>query len=157
MSISVRRAGTDDAPELTRLRVQMFADMGRDVAALDEEWRAMVTDHFTERLADVERFAGFVVDRAPGRLAACSVGWLDRHLPSSFGGGGDVGHIANVSTDPAWRRRGYARATMSALVEWMRTRDVQHVDLNATSQGEGLYRSLGFSAQAMVALRLRLR
>src|SRR5512133_2229 len=34
----VRRARPDDAAELTRLRVVMFTDMGRDPAPLDEDW-----------------------------------------------------------------------------------------------------------------------
>lgn len=143
-----------DALELTRLRVQMFGDMGRDVDSMDGAWRARVTAHFEERLADSDQFAAFVVDGESGALAACAVGWLDHHLPSPAGGSGDIGYVANVATDPGYRRRGYARATMVALVDWMRTRDVRRVDLSATAPAEGLYRSLGFTPHTQVPLSL---
>lgn len=132
----------------------MFGDMGRDVDPMDGAWRAMVTAHFQERLSDPERFAAFVADGTSGRLAACAVGWLDRHLPGPTGGSADVGYVANVVTDPEFRRRGYARATVTALIEWMRGRNVRRIDLSATAPAEGLYRSLGFTTHSQIPLSL---
>lgn len=158
MSIEVRRAGGDDAAELTRLRVVMFTDMGADVALMDEAWRAKMRSHLVARLAERDRFAAFVVD-APGAggLAASAVGWLNRYLPSGPNPSGDVGYIASMSTDVDFRGRGYARATLTALVDWMRSLRVHHVDLHATAPGERLYRSLGFAPPRDPALTLRLR
>jgi ribosomal protein S18 acetylase RimI-like enzyme len=153
----VRRAGPDDAAELTRLRVLMFADMGRDPGLLDDAWRRRNVAHFRRRLAETDVFAAYVVDRPGGGLAACAVGWLNEHLIGTANQLGRVGYIANMSTDPAYRRRGYARATLVALLAWLRSTGITTVDLHATPDGESLYRSLGFTEPTEPALTLRFR
>lgn len=157
MPITVRRATEDDAGELTRLRAVMLTAMGTDPQALAREaWRAGTAAHFRERLADVERFAAFVAEADEPGPVACAVGWLDRHLPSPANPSGDVGYVANMSTDPSWRGQGCGRATLTALLAWMRTRGVARVDLHATEAGEPLYRSLGFTDPTLTLLSLRL-
>jgi predicted acetyltransferase len=49
-----------------------------------------------------------------------------------------------VCTEPAHRRAGLARQIMSALMAWLAEQQVTVVELHATSEGEGLYRSIGF-------------
>jgi GNAT superfamily N-acetyltransferase len=157
MPITVRRATEDDAGELTRLRAEMLTAMGTDASSLaGEAWRAGTEAHFRERLADVERFAAFVAEAGGPGLVACAVGWLDRRLPSPINPSGDVGCVANMSTDPEWRGQGCGRATLTALLDWMRTRGVPRVDLLATDAGEPLYRSLGFTPPHLTALTLPL-
>jgi GNAT superfamily N-acetyltransferase len=156
MPITVRRASEEDAAELTRLRVVMLAAMGTDTSLAHPAWQADMTAHFRERLADVDRFAAFVAEDGGPALVACAVGWLDRHLPSPRNPSGDIGYVANMSTDPAWRGQGCGRATLTALLDWMRTRSVGRVDLHATPAGEPLYRSLGFTPPSGTALSLRL-
>ena len=153
----VRRAGPDDAAELTRLRIVMFADMGRDLAPLDEDWRRRNVAHFRRRLAETEVFAAYVVDRPGGGLAASAVGWTNEHLIGTANRTGRSGYIANMCTDPAYRRRGYGRATLVALLAWLRTTGITTVDLHATPDGEPLYRTLGFTEPTDRALTLRFR
>jgi GNAT superfamily N-acetyltransferase len=158
MPISVRRATGDDAGELTRLRAVMMTAMGTDPSSLATEvWRAGTAAHFRERLEDVERFAAFVAEAEGPGLVGCAVGWLDRHLPSPTNPTGDVGYVANMSTEPEWRGQGCGRATLTALLDWMRSRGVPRVDLHATEAGEPLYRSLGFADPTLTLLSLRLR
>lgn len=136
----------------------MFLAMGADASLVDDGWKRATERHFEERLAEPEHFAAFVVD-APGsgdRLAATAVGWVDRHLPSGPNPSGEIGHIANMSTDPEWRGRGFGRATLSALLDWMRGRGLYQVELHATAAGEPLYRSVGFVPPRMAAMALRL-
>ncbi len=156
MSIEVRRAGPADAGELTRLRALMFQEMGRDMTRVDEEWRRRSIAHFAERLADRESFAAFVVDKESDGLAASAVGWLDQHLIGAANLSGRIGYVANVSTDVAYRRRGYARQTMTALLGWMRTTGISTVNLHASPGAESMYRSLGFEEPTYRALTLRL-
>ena len=152
----VRRADPDDAAELTRLRVVMFTDMGRDPGLLSEDWRRRNVDHFRRRLAEVDSFAAYVVDRPEGGgLAASAVGWLNDHLIATTNPIGKVGYIANMCTDPDHRRRGYGRATLVALLDWLRSTGITTVDLHATPDGEPLYRSLGFAPPTDPALTLR--
>ena len=153
----MRRAAPDDAAELTRLRVLMFADMGRDPRLLDDDWQRRNVAHFRRRLGETDVFAAYVVDRPGGGLAACAVGWLNEHLIGTANQIGRVGYIANMSTDPAYRRRGYGRATLVALLAWLRSTGITTVDLHATPDGESLYRSLGFAEPTEPALTLRFR
>jgi len=69
---------------------------------------------------------------------------------------GRRGYIANTCTDVGFRSRGYGRATVTQLVDWMRAAGVPVVDLQATPDGEPLYRSLGFTDPWAPALSLRL-
>jgi GNAT superfamily N-acetyltransferase len=153
----VRRANVDDAAELTRLRRVMFLHMGRDPDLLDDIWQQRNIAHFRSRLADTDEFAAFVVDRPGGGLAAVAVGWLNPHLVGTRNPTARTGYIANMSTDPAYRRRGHGRATLVALLDWMRDTGVTAVDLHASRDGEHLYRSVGFAEPADTALTLRLR
>ncbi len=155
--VEVRRAGIDDAAELSRLRVLMFLEMGRDSRLLNENWQRRNTLHFRQRLSETDLFAAFVVDQPSGGLAAAAVGWLNPHLIGTHNLVGRTGYIANMSTDPASRRRGYARATLTALLEWMRAAGISTVDLHATTAAEHLYRTMGFSEPTDRALTLRLR
>jgi GNAT superfamily N-acetyltransferase len=151
----VRRADPDDAAELTRLRIVMFTDMGRDAALLDDDWRRRNVAHFRRRLAETDLFAAYVVEAPEGGLAASAAGWLNDHLIGTVNPTGKVGYIANMCTDPAHRRRGYGRATLVSLLGWLRSTGITTVDLHATPDGEPLYRSLGFTAPVDPALTLR--
>lgn len=159
--VTVRRAVVEDTVELTRLRTIMFQDMGRDPSLLGTEWQQRNIDHFRRRLAERDVFATFVIgqndDQEPGcPLAACAAGWLNPHLIGTRNQVGMTGYVANMSTDPRFRRRGYGRRTLIALLDWMRSTGIGTVDLHATADGEHLYRALGFTEPTDPALTLRL-
>jgi ribosomal protein S18 acetylase RimI-like enzyme len=62
-----------------------------------------------------------------------------------------------MSTDPGYRRRGYARICLDALLAWFRDEtQARVINLNATGDGIALYRSLGFTEPRYPALQLRL-
>ncbi|MHB8296674.1 MAG: GNAT family N-acetyltransferase [Acidimicrobiales bacterium] len=154
--VFARRATPEDADELTRLRVLMFGDMGHEGLPMDAQWRERNVEHFRARLLDRDTFAAFVVDKPDWGLAACAVGWLNPHLVGLRDLSGRTGYIANMSTEPDYRRRGYGRATLLALLEWMRSTGIGRVNLHASADGEKLYRSLGFIDPQEPALTLRL-
>lgn len=56
----------------------------------------------------------------------------------------ELGQVFGVVTDPAHRRRGHSRAIMNGLLDWFSDREVARVDLHASTDGEPLYRALGF-------------
>jgi ribosomal protein S18 acetylase RimI-like enzyme len=163
-----RAAVPADAAELARLRGVMFAAMsgGADGGTGTDggtAWVRACEDILRTRLADpAGDIAAFVVD-APahgglpgGPLAACAVGTVERRLSSPGNPEGLAGHLFNVATDPALRRRGYARACVRALLDWYEDRGVPKVDLHATVDGEPLYASLGFLPTPHTAMRLTL-
>jgi GNAT superfamily N-acetyltransferase len=156
--IEVRRAHPGDADELLRLRAVMLAGVGGEVPE-PGQWRAEALRVLGAQLArPVPRLAAFVVP-APdhtGGLVSCAVGTIELRLGGPDNPRGEVGHVFDVATDPGYRRRGYSRACLSALLDWYRSRGIPRVDLNASSQGMPLYLSLGFLPITEPALRLRL-
>ena len=152
----VRRAGTADVEALLRLRTVMLTSMGEDVGT-DRRWVQAGTTWFTRTLAEPDRCAAFVVDTPDDAgPVACAVGVVDLHAPSPSNPSGAVGHLFNVATLPGARRRGYARATVSALLTWFDGLGiVPIVRLAATPEGAGLYRSLGFTEPSFPVLQRR--
>jgi GNAT superfamily N-acetyltransferase len=136
---TLRRAVPSDAEALTRLRGFMHAAMGD---ALTPAWQERCTADFRRRLV-TESFVAFVVEDG-GEVVSGGAGWLEEHLPSPYQLDARRGHIASMSTDPAYRRRGYGRLVFESLMAWFAERDIVRVDLRATPDGEPLYRSFGF-------------
>jgi ribosomal protein S18 acetylase RimI-like enzyme len=142
----VRPAADADIPELVRLRALLFgglSETGWGAPPPGDEWRRACADALRERLAD-DMVEILVIDGDTG-LAACGIGAIDRRLPSPYNPTGLIGHVFGVVTDPAHRRRGHSRSIMEGLLGWFTDRGVRRVDLNASQDGEPLYRSLGFA------------
>jgi GNAT superfamily N-acetyltransferase len=153
----VRRAAAADAAALTRLREAMLSDMGMLAAGADPGWRDKAQAWFARRLDDKEDFAAFVIEHPGLGVVSCAAGTCDQHAPGPGNPGGVQGLVFNMSTDPAFRRRGYARACLDALLAWFREEtEARVINLNATSDGTALYRSLGFAEPRYPALQLRL-
>ena len=53
-------------------------------------------------------------------------------------------YIANVYTEPGYRRRGIARRIMDAILDWCRSEGLKTVWLHASPSGRPLYESQGF-------------
>lgn len=137
---TLRRATPADAEALARLRGFMHEAMGD---ALTDQWRAACVAAFTRRLAS-DTFAAFLVE-ADGLVVSGGAGWLEEHLPSPYAVDPRRGHIASMSTDPAYRRLGYGRQVFTALMDWFAGQGVPRVDLRATDDGRPLYESFGFA------------
>jgi GNAT superfamily N-acetyltransferase len=160
----VRHATADDVAEVTRLRGLMLDHIGADVTVDDDPetgWRRRCEQRLRELLVR-DDFAAFVVDAggdvvasgAGPALAACGVGLVERRLPGPFGDG-RIGYLGNMSTDPRYRRRGYARAIVTALMGWFEDRGVTRVDLHASDMGTDLYAEFGFRRPDHPELRWR--
>ncbi|MGD6745696.1 GNAT family N-acetyltransferase [Streptomyces sp. BH106] len=153
---AVRRATPADAEELVRLRKIMLDSMR---PSDDVEWQPYTARVLRSHLADEGGpLAVFVVEApdAPGTLAACATGTINLSLGGPGNPEGTSGHVFNVCTDPAHRRRGYSRGCMEALLAWFKERDVRRIDLHASTEGEPLYSSLGFARTPAPAMRLTL-
>ena len=155
--LQVRRAELDDAEALVRLRGLMLEAMGNDVGGPDAPWRETAHKWFTEQLASPGTFAAFVVDDPTAGVVAGAAGNVHPHAPGPHDLSPARGHLYNVSTHPDFRRRGLARACVTALLDWFRDETaVGQVELHATDNGIQLYQSLGFTESRFPALRLRL-
>jgi ribosomal protein S18 acetylase RimI-like enzyme len=72
------------------------------------------------------------------------VGFLLPRVPGPDSSKPFNGEINTVATDPRFRRRGYGRAAVGALMDWMTSRECYRISLTTSSEGEPLYASLGF-------------
>ncbi|GGO72343.1 GNAT family N-acetyltransferase [Nonomuraea cavernae] len=152
-----RRATAADAAELVRLRGVMFADLPGQESEGDA-WMRSAVEALRRRLDEPDpSMVAFVVERPdrPGELAACAVGAVEFRLGGPRNPSGVSGYVFNVVTDLAYRRRGYSRLCVTALLDWYRDRGITAVHLRASTQGEPLYRSLGFVRTADPAMRLK--
>lgn len=61
--------------------------------------------------------------------------WLDT---------GGVFELEDLFVDPGWRRRGIAAALVSRIVQVLRARGVQRLEVTANPHAMGFYRSAGF-------------
>jgi GNAT superfamily N-acetyltransferase len=153
--IDTRRAGVGDAAELLRLRSVMLQAVrpgGPDPRSWIEPGIEVV-----RRLLDPgnRAMAAFVVDKPDGAgLAACVVGTIDQRLPGPNDPTGLRGYVLNVATDPGYRRRGFSRACMVALLDWYAQQGITAVDLRASAEGEPLYAALGFVRNREPGMRL---
>ena len=151
--IQVRRAGAEDAESLVRLRGLMLAAMGND---LDGPWRAAAVEWFAGQLASPDTFAAYVVDDPDAGVVAGAAGNVYIHPPGPRDLTTVRGHLYNVSTESAFRRRGLARACVVALMDWFQDEAaVGQVELHATDDGIALYRDLGFIEARFPTMRFR--
>jgi ribosomal protein S18 acetylase RimI-like enzyme len=136
-----RRAVLGDVGELTRLHVEVGA--GRVV---DEGWRSTLGNDLARRLLQRDPdLAAFVID-APDKsgLASAAVGFIHRGLCRPGHPTGLTAHLSSLVTVPAWRRRGYATAVVSAFCQEASTRGCSRVTLYASDKAWALYKALDF-------------
>jgi GNAT superfamily N-acetyltransferase len=137
-----RLAVPADAAEVTRLRLQMFRELGKT----DDTWVDSCVVALSDALGrDTPELAAFVVDGSPaGQLVACGVGYLERRLPGPGGGSGVHGHIGSMYTEVQDRRRGHGRSILRALLAWFWERDAERVELWASDLSSQLSMAEGF-------------
>ncbi len=117
----------------------MHAAMGDEPTP---EWQRRCEADLARRLG-TESFVAFVVED-DGEVVAGGCGWLEEHLASPYQLDARRGHIASMSTDPRYRRRGHGRAVFEALMAWFAGQGIPRVDLRATPDGQPLYAAAGF-------------
>jgi GNAT superfamily N-acetyltransferase len=144
VAIIIREASPAAADVIVGHRRAMFVDMGHDDCAALDTMSAAFRPWLAARMEAREYLAWFAVD-ADGSIAAGLGLWLMDWLPHMIGAGTPRrGNIVNVYTQPEHRRKGLARALMNTALDWCRANGVSCVVLHASTEGRGLYESLGF-------------
>lgn len=146
-----RLATPDDAGEIARLRSELILS-----EPLDETWLAICLDQLATRLREGGDARAYVVDGPDGRLATCALGLIHPVLPAPRYPKGLAVRIHTVATDPAHRRRGYARAALAALLDHLERDGVTLYDLHASKESAPLYKALGFTADPALMRMTRL-
>jgi len=142
--VQPRLATTADTRELLRLAAIMYASMGVDTEA--SSWREGATKLLAERLGGDE-LVMFAVDdpSQAGRLVSCGGAAVIQRVPGPATPDGRWGYVQWMVTEPAFRRRGLARAVFESILGWLDARGIVNVELHATRDGDPLYRSFGFA------------
>jgi len=149
--LTVRLATVDDIPILLEARRGMFADMGEAVAPGREEGEARLAGWFAERIPD-GRAGGLIAEDASGAwIGALSISH-DESVPSRHNMSGRHSYLFGLWVRPECRRRGVARALVTAATEAARGCGEGGVMLYASDHGRPLYEGLGF--EAAPAMRL---
>nr|WP_239148958.1 GNAT family N-acetyltransferase [Streptomyces sp. SID12501] len=136
-----RLAVPGDASEIARLRSELILS-----EPLNEDWLAVCRDHLAARLVTGGDARAYVVDAPEGGLAACALALVDAVLPAPRYPKGLAARIQAVATDPAYRRRGYAKAAMTALLAHLEGDGVTLYELHASDDSVPLYAALGFQS-----------
>lgn len=147
----VRPATAADAGEITRLRSAYVLS-----EPLDEAWLALCCDQLAGRLGPEGDARAYVVDAPTGELAACALGLVHPVLPGPRYPEGLAARIHVVATEPAYRRRGYARAVVSELLDHLERDGVTLFELHASEEAAPLYEQLGFASSAALMRLTRL-
>jgi len=135
----------------------MLEAMGEPRELLGKAWRSATEAWFEQHLTLRVDFAAFVVDGPANSLVASAAGLCEHRAPTGSNLSGGVGRVFSVATASDHRRQGLARECTTALVDWFTVHTVVGVlELSATTDGDALYRSLGFRSADAPVLRLQL-
>ena len=150
---NIRPATLADVDALVRHRIGMFTDMGvpLDAAALESAFRAWLAETLPAGV-----YRAWLVESAGGEIAAGGGITILPWPPGPQYPGDRLAFVYNVYTEAAHRRRGLARRLMDAMHAWCRANGVGSMALNASRDGQPLYRSMGYmeSPSPMMFLRL---
>ena len=159
----MRFATIYDANVIARHRVRLFQDMGMVPDHLFDTFLAKAGDHIRNGLESGQYVGWLVPDPDGAEKIIAGAGVMLRTLPPIAIPAGKNGEpiiyegsqalIVNVYTEPEWRRRGYARQLMEAIIIWCREGGINSVVLHASDDGRGLYESLGFSPTSEMRLK----
>ncbi|MFJ8803015.1 GNAT family N-acetyltransferase [Streptomyces sp. NPDC102487] len=126
-------------------------------APLDEEWIRRSADELAPRLAPAGDARAFVVDTPDGSVAACALGLIHPVLSAPAYPRGLAARVHIVATHPGFRRRGYARAVVTTLLEHLAdAEDVTLFEVHASVEAQPLYRELGFTGSPALMRMTRL-
>ncbi|MFF1418007.1 GNAT family N-acetyltransferase [Streptomyces sp. NPDC058280] len=136
-----RQATPDDAAEIVRLRSDLILS-----EPLDDHWLTVCTTALAERLTPGGDARAYVIEAPAGGLASCSLGLIHPVLPAPKYPKGLAARIHAVATDLHFQRRGYAKATLTALLDHLERDGVTLFELYASEGSAPLYARLGFAS-----------
>jgi len=152
---NVRPATLADRATIAHHRVAIFIEIDR-MGPSRADVLADATRAYLAHAMSSGEYVGWLASPAatPSRIVAgCGVQVRNvAPFPWRFPVGGEViaagrqALIANVYTEPEFRRLGLARRLLTTVIDWARMNRVDSLILHATPSGRPLYESLGFEA-----------
>ena len=138
----IEKAGFADVDALTTLRLEYLIEDNGSLEHSDAEMiRNNLPGYIREHLKK-DLFA--YVIREDDTIVSCAFLLIVMKPMSPAFINGKTATVLNVYTLPAYRRRGYARMLMNAMIADAKEWNIDVIELKATEDGYGLYRSVGF-------------
>lgn len=139
-------ATKDDIEALTQMRLRYLREDGGPLSPSDEAEIARALPGYFEEHLGKDLFA--YTARSEGAIVCVAMLHTTQKPMSPSFINGRCASVLNVYTLPRFRRRGYARRVMEALLRGAADMGIASVELKATRAGIPLYRSLGFRESA---------
>ena len=138
----VEKAGQEDIGALVKLRLDYLnADHGSIDKKDTERILKALPDYFRKHL-NQDLFA-YVIREDLSIVSCAFLLVIEKPMSPAFING-RTGTVLNVFTCESYRRKGYARAIMDALLADAEEMELSVVDLKSTEDGYALYQSVGF-------------
>ena len=135
------RAGKEQIQEIIRLRIAFLEE---DFEGVNEEniraIEGQLIYYFNEHL-NKDAYVYIAIDKEPIGMAILLINQkpANPNFPT-----GCTGLVMNVYTSKEYRRKGVAERLMDMLITHARSLNLDYIELEATPQGYGLYKKLGF-------------
>jgi len=131
--------------------------MFRDMKEVDGQGASIIANASIAHLAalmEAREYFGFVAEHESSVIGGGGV-WLRPVLPRPGALAGALeAYVLNIYVEPDHRRRGVARAIVSAILDWSREQRLARVVLHASREGRPLYESLGFESSNEMRIAL---
>ena len=138
----IEKAGIADADELTELRLEYLKEDNGLLERNDAETIRSALPNYFQKHLNKDLFA--YVIRENGIIVSCAMLLIVLKPMSPAFINGKTATVLNVFTCRPYRRKGYARMIMDALIADAEQQNIAVIELKATEDGYGLYRSVGF-------------
>lgn len=148
---SIRCAEEQDAEAIAQHRACMFRDMG-SISDAEANLLFQASVPWLQGLLAAGRYKGWLAMCGQEVVSGGGIHLLDLPPMPDCCQGGRGGHIVNIYTLPAHRRRGLARSLMSHILAWAEAQHLDRLTLTASAEGRPLYKSLGFIPTAEMQL-----
>lgn len=138
----VEKANIEDVTLLTELRLAYLKEDYGELSKNDIEIISRdLPDYFKKNL---NRTLFCYLIREGEEIAACAFLLVVEKPMSPAFITGKTGTVLNVYTKPQYRYKGYAKEIMNKLLSDAEEKNLSVVELKATEDGYGLYKSVGF-------------
>ena len=138
----VEKASEKDIEELTGLRLAYLQEDLGTISEQDRQCLQIALPQYFRKHLNRDLFV-YIAGEEKEILACAFLLVVEKPMSPAFITG-KTGTVLNVYTKPEYRKRGYAKQLMNALLEDAKANDLSVIELKATEDGYPLYKSVGF-------------